>query len=189
MFHVNVSSDDSDFSDRYDYVKSEDELMSFEDNYSNIDEWDEPLQFGDWKVITNPFDDQRDSAIYKPTFPYEFHPAIDIDCPKSTRECFEAFVSPKIVEFICHWTNDRAQIFLEENDNLAVKIHGLYWKSVSVKEMYVFISLILIMGLVNLPNIHDYWRKTYLLGGPPVFSADVMSRDRYVNLLLFCLVL
>lgn len=132
----NSGSSDED----YIYADSEDNLSSEDDDYSNTDESDsdEPLQFGDWQVISNPFDDKRDTNILETNFPYEIHPAIDTNSPMSIRECFEAFISPQIVEHLCQWTNGRAEIFLEAHDNLAQKIHGLYWKHVSKDEMYVF---------------------------------------------------
>lgn len=169
------SSSDEDYR-----ADSEDDFTSDDDDYSNTDESDsdEPLQFGEWQVISNPFNDKRNTDIFETNLPHEFHPAIDINSPMSMRECFEAFISPQIVEYLCQWTNERAEMFLEAHDNLALKIHGLYWRNVAKDEMYVFISLVLMMGLVHLPDMHDYWRKTYLLGGPPIFSAEIMSRDR-----------
>lgn len=61
-------------------------------------------------------EDKRESAIYEATLPYDFHLALEMDQPKYMRDCFETFITPKIVNCSCKWTNERTQIYLEAND-------------------------------------------------------------------------
>lgn len=51
--------------------------------------------------------------------------------------------------------------------------------------MYAFIALVLMQGLIHLPHLSDYWRKDFLLAGPQVFSAAIMSRDRFLSIMKF----
>ena len=50
------------------------------------------------------------------------------------------------------------------------------WQPVTPSEMEGFISIILNMGLINLPRIQDYWSKAWT-GQVPFFSS-IMTRER-----------
>ncbi|XP_045109149.1 piggyBac transposable element-derived protein 4-like [Portunus trituberculatus] len=41
------------------------------------------------------------------------------------------------------------------------------------------------MGLVKLPRIAQYWRRDWVMSGPPVFCKEIMSRDRFFSILKF----
>ena len=52
-------------------------------------------------------------------------------------------------------------------------------------EMYVFFSLLMVMGIVKLPQINMYWTRKFILSGPKVFCKEVMSRNRFFCILKF----
>lgn len=111
------------------------------------------------------------------------HPGVDLDEMKLPENCFEAFLSPRIVQHVCDWTNERAGRYLIENGTL--KVYGVIWKDVTIAEMYTFFSLHLYMGIVHYPEVRDYWRRDFLFSGPNVFSAEIMSRNRFFGILKF----
>ena len=52
-------------------------------------------------------------------------------------------------------------------------------------EMYVFFSLLMVMGIVKLPQINMYWTRKFIMSGPKVFCKEVMSRNRFFSILKF----
>lgn len=58
------------------------------------------------------------------------------------------------------------------------------WKPTTAEEMKRFIGLLIVMGIVDKPTIHEYW-STDLLDATPNFS-QTMSRNRF-QLLMHCL--
>ncbi|KAK9702878.1 hypothetical protein QE152_g29669 [Popillia japonica] len=143
---------DSDFE-----MQTDNDSCDSEEEFSCSDEDEEieACQFGEWRIITDPFSDTRDTSIYEKEFEYDIHPAIDMNETKSAKDFFEAFVSQKVVGFLCRWTNERALMHLEENNNLALKIHGIYWTNVQLPEMYTFILLLNLNTHQILPNACD----------------------------------
>ncbi|KAF5294796.1 hypothetical protein FQA39_LY00280 [Lamprigera yunnana] len=156
-------------SDESDYIPDQE----FESDIS------EPRFFGDWKVVSDTFIDSRDTDLFQQDYSYETHPAIVPTDMNSPKDCFEAFVSPKIVRELCSWTNIRAMMYFEEKHNYEMKVNGLKWREVTLPEMYIFMGLASLMGLTHMSRISHYWRKNFLLGGPPVFSSKIMSRNGY----------
>lgn len=173
------SSDSSEYLPDQDEFEESDISDSDEEfSDSEFEDETEPRCFGNWKIVTNPFEDVRDTDLIEHTYDYDIHPAIGPGDMNSPRKCFEAFVSSKIVRQLCSWTNTRAMMYFEEKCDYEMKVNSLKWRDVTEQEMYIFMALIFLMGLIHLPRISDYWRRKFLLGGPPVFSAKVMSRNR-----------
>ncbi|KAH9636406.1 hypothetical protein HF086_006166 [Spodoptera exigua] len=54
------------------------------------------------------------------------------------------------------------------------------WKNVTVEELKVFIGVILLMGIIKLNRISDYWSKHYLLD---VNFSNYMSRNKFFLIL------
>ncbi|KAK4882537.1 hypothetical protein RN001_005856 [Aquatica leii] len=84
-FEYDSAADVSDDSDESDFSNSESD--------DNIP----PVQFGDWKIVGNPFQDKRETVIYEKNFQYDVHPGLNLNEPKTPKECFEAFVLPNTV--------------------------------------------------------------------------------------------
>ena len=54
------------------------------------------------------------------------------------------------------------------------------WRDVTVEEMKAFVGVILNMGVVQLPDIKDYWRQDETINLP--FFRSVFSRDRFLQI-------
>lgn len=113
----------------------------------------------------------------------DIHPGVDLEEIKLAENCFTAFLSEKIVQHVCDWTNERAGRYLTEK--ATQKVYGVTWKDVTISEMYTFLSLHLYMGLVHYPTVRDYWQRNFLFGGPNIFTAEIMSRNRFFAILKF----
>lgn len=107
---------------------------------------------------------------------------MDFDKNTPALKSFESFIPPKLVNSLCKWTNERAGMYFIETYNSERKVHGLLWKDVTVSEMYIFISFILMMGIIHYPTIVSYFCRSFLCGGPEVFSSKIMSRNRFFSI-------
>jgi len=58
------------------------------------------------------------------------------------------------------------------------------WTDITVSEMKAFLGIILAMGMVELPDMYDYWCKTDPITCVPWF-ANIMPRDRFVLIMRF----
>ena len=67
---------------------------------------------------------------------------------------------------------------LTEEDKLTAHPRFHKWKDVSQPEMMRFLSLILNMGIIDMPDIESY-RKTSCVCCVPFFS-QVLPRDRFM---------
>ena len=66
--------------------------------------------------------------------------------------------------------------------------HKGNWKNVMLEEMKVFISLVISMEIIKLPQISMYWQKKHWFFDIPSFNK-VMPRDRFIMIwhyLHFC---
>ena len=57
------------------------------------------------------------------------------------------------------------------------------WRPTTDEEMFTFLGIILEMGLLQMPEIDNYWSKSKLFGSEVI--RNTMSRDRF-ELLLKC---
>ncbi|CAH1967068.1 unnamed protein product [Acanthoscelides obtectus] len=75
-------------------------------------------------------------------------------------------------------------MYFEQNTNTRT-VYGVQWKKLEKEEMYVFIALHILTGLVKCSRITDYWSNNILCAGPKVFNKSIMSRNRYLSILKF----
>ena len=54
------------------------------------------------------------------------------------------------------------------------------WEKVELDDLYAYFGIMIMMGLVSLPSIHDYWKRDSLFYCPAV--AERMSRDRFLDI-------
>lgn len=54
------------------------------------------------------------------------------------------------------------------------------WTDVTLTEMKAFLGMIINMGLVNLPDLKDYWSSEWVT--QVKFFGDVMARDRFLQI-------
>lgn len=144
----------------------------------------------DFVILGDPFADRRPSALPEvdDDFP-DVHPEIishHEEHPMSAMECFQLFIPKDVVSSLCLWTNVRAAKFFREHPNINPnKFMGKKWRDVKEDEMYVFLTLQLLMGVTKLPRISDYWSTSILCQGPPVFNSAIMSRNRFSQIQRF----
>ncbi|KAH8024064.1 hypothetical protein HPB51_020822 [Rhipicephalus microplus] len=94
--------------------------------------------------------------------------------------------------FLLFFTTEVLQT-LRENTNKYTWMHILdrqtytrrdgSWEEVVPLEMLRFIELILYIGVVDVPRLHMYWRKTGIFSG--LLPPNIMKRDRFFALLAF----
>ena len=92
------------------------------------------------------------------------------------------FLSDDIIEDIVIFTNSYTDIIKETPeiiDRIQATNRSLFklWKPVTVNEMWMYISVISIMGIVKKPMYHMYWSKDHMFS-TPIFSR-LMRRDRF----------
>ena len=97
-------------------------------------------------------------------------PSLDPTVAWSPLSIFRLFFSASVVHTIISNTNANALKRLQ-----AGKKH--VWKMLTVRDFYVFLSIIIFSGLVTGPNRSDYWRKKWPYNFK--FPGDSMSRDRF----------
>ncbi|KAF5293114.1 hypothetical protein FQA39_LY13724 [Lamprigera yunnana] len=124
-------------SDKSDYIldqEFESDISDSDEEFSDSESEDDFIElrfFGNWKVVSDPFIDSRDTDLFQQDYSYEIHPAIVPTDMNSPKHCFEAFVSPKIVRELCSWTNIRTMMYFEEKHNYEIKVNGLKWPELS----------------------------------------------------------
>ncbi|KAG5869420.1 hypothetical protein JTB14_034655 [Gonioctena quinquepunctata] len=143
----------------------------------------EGIQMDGWTTVVNPSTDQVAKPVEEYHSEFDFNRAIDFGKNRDTLVCFESFVSPNIVNEICERTNRRAEIYLEANN--VQTVCGLKWKTLKKDELYGYFSLNSPTGLVECPQLSDYWSTDILCRGPRVFHETVMSRNRFLSILKF----
>ena len=98
-------------------------------------------------------------------------------------DSFMSIIDSEVAESIVMWTNERAEQFFEGRRNTIV--NGIKWKPVDIPTIYLFLGLIMNMGVVREPEISNYWSSHPQYGGPPIFTSKVMSRNYFMNILKF----
>jgi hypothetical protein len=109
--------------------------------------------------------------VYVDEFEEVTGPAVDV--PDSVREVFELIFTPSIVQYIVDETNKYAQSVMGDDE---------YWKwdKVGMDDVYAYFGIMIMMGLVQLPALHDYWSKNPLFYCPAI--AERMPRDRFLQI-------
>ena len=54
------------------------------------------------------------------------------------------------------------------------------WTAVTAAEMYAYMGFMMLMGIVKLPSVRDYWKQDLVLRYLPI--ADLISRDRFLEI-------
>ena len=101
-------------------------------------------------------------------------------------DAFLAFIDVPIVQQICDWTNERANLFFANiPDARNRKTNGIIWRAVDVTTMYIYIALSMAMGVSHFPNVAQYWNNDPVFGGPKIFCKQIMSRNRFSSITKF----
>ncbi len=98
-------------------------------------------------------------------------------------QCFMLFFTEELVGEIVEETNRYAS---ELQEKMAPGVLGKMarWVPTTIKEMYLFLMAVLLMGVIKKPSLRHYWSTDPLLQTP--FFGTLFSQDRFL-LLLRCL--
>lgn len=92
--------------------------------------------------------------------------------PSLVKEIFFLFFTSSILEHIVEESNRYAAVCMGD------RFHT--WQPITVDELCAYLGFMLLMGIVNLPSIYDYWKKDETFHYSPVASR--ISRDRFFEL-------
>ena len=102
--------------------------------------------------------------------------------PKSPMSILKTFLTDDSIQNIVHSTNK----YVLENPDIQTRTnnsqHSIFslWKPKNLDEMWLYITLTLLMGIVNKPQYHMYWTTRHVFA-TPIFSR-LICRDRYEQL-------
>nr|XP_033323310.1 piggyBac transposable element-derived protein 4-like [Megalopta genalis] len=105
----------------------------------------------------------------------------ETDCDDPV-ELYKLFFTDEILEMVVEETNRYA---VQRISNIASgsRRHQQAWKPVTKREMSTFIGILLIVGVVRLPEIRLYWSKKEMYGNARIKKA--MKRDRFMSILKY----
>ena len=93
--------------------------------------------------------------------------------PSTYIDIFKLFFTNDIVDHITQQTNEYASECMGEE-------RFAKWEKVCGNDIYAYFGIMIIMGLVKLPTLHDYWARN------PLFHCSViaahMARDRFLEI-------
>lgn len=90
--------------------------------------------------------------------------------PDSPLETFQQFVTDSFIDNIVLESNRYAQQVMAAEDYTK-------WEKFTSTEMLAYLGFAVIMGIVHLPEVEDYWKLDPYLHYSPI--ADRISRNRY----------
>ena len=110
---------------------------------------------------------------------------------KITVKPFRSVVGPRvpvpcsiIAIFQLFFTSSLLEMIVEETNKYAAECMGAsaytHWERVTVEELTAFFGFMILMGLISLPALSDYWKKDELFHYQPIASR--ISRDRFFQL-------
>lgn len=164
------SSSDEDFvnlnSEVSECSTGEEDLVTASENDDHDEEWQEVKE--------------RTSVLNEYSEEEKFlHESTDCNDPFTL---YKLFFTDYILEKIVKETNDYAAQCIN-NYSSSSRMHQQAWQSVTREEMITFISILLIMGVVPLPEIRLYWSKKEMYANARIKNA--MKRDRFLSILKF----
>lgn len=105
--------------------------------------------------------------------PYTYEVGPTVALPTSPMGIFQLFFTLDILQYIVQQTNQYARECMGQEAYQS-------WQPVSVEELKAFMGFMILMGIVNLPSLYDYWRKDRVYRYSPVASR--ISRSRFLDL-------
>ena len=95
-----------------------------------------------------------------------------VDIPSLAKEIFFLFFTSSVLEHIVEQSNKYAAECMGEQFQT--------WQPITVDELCAYFSFMILMGIVRLPSLGDYWKKDMIYHYTPV--AERISRDRFYDL-------
>lgn len=163
------SSSDEDFvfgnSDMNECSSEEENVVSISENEDGDEEWQAV------KEITSVINEYSEEEEF----------LYDTDC-NDPFALYKLFFTDYILEMIVEETNKYATQCIK-NSSSSSRIHQKAWQSVTKDEVNTFIGILLIMGVVQLPEIRLYWSNNDMYANARIKKA--MKRDRFLSILKF----
>ena len=105
----------------------------------------------------------------------EFHQPVGVrvPVPDTVRGVFELIFDQPLVEHIVQETNRYAKTVMGESKYEK-------WETIEVRDFYAYFGVMIMMGLVEFPSLHDYWKRDSLFNCPAI--AERMTRDRFLEI-------
>ncbi|CAK9816241.1 PiggyBac transposable element-derived protein 2 [Anthophora plagiata] len=127
---------------------------------------------------------RRSSMICQYTEDEEFlHENVNCDDPFSL---YQLFLSDNLLELIVNETNryaEQSNVGVENSSSSTTRKHQQSWMPVTIGEIKKFTVILIIMGLVRLPEIKLYWSKNTMYSNARI--KEVMRRDRFLTVLKY----
>lgn len=105
--------------------------------------------------------------------PFEHHTGPTVPIPCSVLGIFSLFFTEELWRYIVDQTNLYAQQCMGDEKYMT-------WNKVTVEEMKAFYGFTILMGVIRLPSLHDYWRSDNYFHYAPIASR--ITRDRFLEL-------
>ncbi|XP_023213010.1 piggyBac transposable element-derived protein 4-like [Centruroides sculpturatus] len=103
---------------------------------------------------------------------------------------FEYFFTQELTESIVLHTNIYARKIFKKKKKKKIREEtqkklskSLQWKETNCDEVKLFLALLILQGIVKKPDMRLYFTKDKMLATP--FFGEIMTRDRFVDLLRF----
>ena len=96
---------------------------------------------------------------------------------------FKMFFDDQLVELIVRETNTSATQKIQARGFIPLRSRKREWKPVTKDEMYVVISLLMLIGIIQKPTLRSYLSKNYILAAPNFGS--IISMDRFESICNF----
>ena len=91
--------------------------------------------------------------------------------PSNPLKMFLLFFTEELIRMIVDQSNLFASLSMSEEQYSK-------WNKISSEELQAYLGFIIIMGLVPLPSIYDYWSTNKVFHYSPI--AEKISRDRFL---------
>ena len=106
-------------------------------------------------------------------------------------EKFSSSSGPKVIlpstileVFLCFFTEELLRMITDQSNLYAEQCMGeeMYqlWNRITVEEVKAYLGFFLLMGLIPLPSIYDYWSTNPIYHYSPI--ADRITRDRFFEI-------
>ena len=120
----------------------------------------------------------------KRRFEFTGTPSVNINpvIPDSPLAFLKTFITDELVDNIVLFTNRYADIMKntpEIQARMEEKSRSLFtlWKDTNRDEMWIYLCICFMMGIVKKPDIHSYWSQQHVLSTP--YFSQLMRRDRF----------
>ena len=92
--------------------------------------------------------------------------------PTTILQLFQLFFTTELMTIVVNQTNEYARLCLKEKYDK--------WDKISFDELHAYFGFMVLMGMVNLPSIRDYWRKDETFNYRPLTTR--ISRTRFLQI-------